>query len=219
MMKELNTKADDDLVGPARTEDWQPEFSRVVDLKQVRKFLRMSIEPTEEERKNLSERLNAKFINRLNATILIRPKKHPRDVRYIVSGKISAEVVLNCVITGEDYILNVGKHFSSVIKIVEEKDDEDGHRDDDDDDEFELDGSEIDVEDNENWYDDVSDDWTCDVGEIVSQYLMLEMPIPSISEAGRLKAKESGFLEELDEDQARDIALEQATDIDRFRHK
>jgi len=149
--------------------------------------------------------VDAQKIEDLFADVLIR--RHKRKKTYIISGKIRANVVLTCIFTGLNFTFPVDKSFKTVVREAPKDDVElTKHRT--------IEASEED--DGDDWFDDVIEDGLCDVGEIVSQYLLLELPVPAISSEGLKRGKDMGIVDTLDEETSRDMAM--TADEDGFTH-
>ncbi|WP_336985725.1 DUF177 domain-containing protein [Altererythrobacter aquiaggeris] len=129
------------------------EFSRTIRVQKIRDGAE-TITANERERQALAERFGITAIDRLVASLTLTPK----DGEVLASGRVEAEIVQPCAVSGEDFRLHISEKLE--LRFVQ------GVADDvAPDEEIELTEDDLDVVD--------FDGETVDIGEAVAQSLGL----------------------------------------------
>ena len=137
------------------------EFSRAVTLEEIgREGLHKDLEASAEECMALAPRLGLLAIGSVSAKLDIRKSKDGSVVT--VTGRLAAKVTQECIVTLEPVEAEVSAELSERFVRQEEIEPE----------------AVVEVED-EEWYDEIIEGDSIDIGEMVSQCLTLELePYP-----------------------------------------
>ena len=137
------------------------EFSRAVTLEEIgREVLHKDLEASAEECMALAPRLGLLAIGSVSAKLDIRKSKDGSVVT--VTGRLAAKVTQECIVTLEPVEAEVSAELSERFVRQEEIEPE----------------AVVEVED-EEWYDEIIEGDSIDIGEMVSQCLTLELePYP-----------------------------------------
>lgn len=152
----------------------EPEFSRLIAVEGISpdKVRKESIEANAQECAALAKRFDLRDLSGLKADISIRRVEGGDVVR--LSGRFSAEVVQTCVVSLQDVHAHVDGAFETYLA------ESNGRHEEDDSDQLEDDDSAPEVITNGN----------IDLGEVVAQYLSLELDpyprAPGVSLAAQL---------------------------------
>ncbi|MCW1384042.1 DUF177 domain-containing protein [Novosphingobium sp. KCTC 2891] len=145
-----------------------PEFSRIVDLRQVNDAP-IVLEPDEAERRRLAARFGISAIDAMHAEVMVRREAD----KVLANGRLTAAIVQACAISGEDFPVRIDEPIA--LRFVPP-----GHHAPDE--ELEIRADECDEIE--------FDGLTIDLGEAVAQSLALAIdPFAEGPEADRARAE------------------------------